>query len=120
MSISPKPPMVSVGKNVSSIPTFAAITCAITDAPLEDLDIRWQLPNGTYLSNTTGRFHFEKNMAMDILLVIEKAFYQDNGTYSCEAKNSLDDNSMSASVELVLLGKFYVHYVLSLHEYKNP
>ena len=56
---------------------------------------------------------------MEILFVIEKAFYQDNGTYSCEAKNSSDNDWTSASVELVLLGKFYVHYVLSLHECEN-
>ena len=108
VSISPILHVISVGKNVASIPQFAAITCIITDALLKDLDVRWQLPNGTYLSNTTGRFHLLNNSNSEIILVIERAFYQDNGTYLCKAKNSSDNDWNSASVELVLLGKFCI------------
>lgn len=92
---------------------FTSLLCEIFDAPLESVEARWMLPDGTFLSSsssdgkydvTTASANTNRNVTS---LVITSLSYMDNGTYACEVREAgSTDQWTSTNVDLVLLGEF--------------
>ncbi len=110
---------VIVPSDFIPLSTSVFLSCGVF--PATDSITRWITPNEIIISQadiSDPRLTIKEGPSIEVeqrvfdgtALIIEKLSYSDEGTYICEARSTLNNESnwVQASAELRLLGKYYL------------